>query len=175
MGGKRFQADREKAEQLADESVRLYETAIRFLWEHIDKKSGHMKARWGGANCRRRGIGLFESQNMRAGKPSVVMSTTCRSSAARQTHAVVKQRNKMTLVLILLLAFCRVLDPRSRWRTSLLLPIPIGRSVSRFGQSDGSQESQNAAVRDNGEDVAIGRKLHQAHFVVDGKARDLAL
>ena len=59
MGGKRFQADCEKAEQLADESVRLYETAIRFLWEHIDKKSGHMKAGCGGANCRRRGIGLF--------------------------------------------------------------------------------------------------------------------
>ena len=48
-----------RVSQLADESVRLYETAIRFLWEHIDKKSGHMKARWGGANCRRRGIGLF--------------------------------------------------------------------------------------------------------------------
>jgi hypothetical protein len=48
MGGKRFQADRAKAERLADESVRLYETALNFIWEHIDKKSGQMKGRWGG-------------------------------------------------------------------------------------------------------------------------------
>ncbi len=35
------------AERLADEAVERYETAINFIWEHIDKRTGHIKGRWG--------------------------------------------------------------------------------------------------------------------------------
>ena len=36
------------AKTKADEAVSLYETAIEFIWEHIDKKNGDIKGKWGG-------------------------------------------------------------------------------------------------------------------------------
>src|SRR5205085_2582581 len=39
---------RAEAERQADEAVRLYEIAIRFIWEAIDRKSGNLKGRWDG-------------------------------------------------------------------------------------------------------------------------------
>jgi hypothetical protein len=44
-GGRENRAD---AERLADEAVARYETAMHFIWEQIDKKTGNVKARWGG-------------------------------------------------------------------------------------------------------------------------------
>jgi hypothetical protein len=41
-------AYRTEAETRADEAVERYQTAITFIWESIDKKSGQMKARWRG-------------------------------------------------------------------------------------------------------------------------------
>ncbi len=35
-----------QAERLADEVVKLYETAINFIWENIDKKAGNITSRW---------------------------------------------------------------------------------------------------------------------------------
>jgi hypothetical protein len=43
FGGDR--SNRTDAEKLADEAVARYETAIQFIWEEIDKKSGNIKAR----------------------------------------------------------------------------------------------------------------------------------
>jgi hypothetical protein len=39
---------RAEAERLADEAVARYETAITFIWETIDRKSGNLKGRWDG-------------------------------------------------------------------------------------------------------------------------------
>ena len=47
FGGDR--SDQADALRLADEAVERYETAINFIWEHIDKKSGTMKGKWGRA------------------------------------------------------------------------------------------------------------------------------
>ena len=42
------EAHKAEALELADQAVDRYETAISYIWEHIDKKSGNMKGRWGG-------------------------------------------------------------------------------------------------------------------------------
>jgi hypothetical protein len=41
-------AYRTEAEQHADEAVVLFERAMSFLWEHVDRKNGEMKGRWDG-------------------------------------------------------------------------------------------------------------------------------
>ena len=38
--------EKERAEQLADETVELYKTAANFIYEKIDNKSGNMKGGW---------------------------------------------------------------------------------------------------------------------------------
>ena len=41
--GEKFQA-----EQLADKAVQFYQTAINFIWENIDKRSGNITSQWQG-------------------------------------------------------------------------------------------------------------------------------
>jgi hypothetical protein len=45
FSGGRDQASRVEAEQRADEAVARYETAITYIWETIDRKSGNIRAR----------------------------------------------------------------------------------------------------------------------------------
>jgi len=41
--GEKFQA-----EHLADKAVQFYQTAINFIWENIDKRSGNITSQWQG-------------------------------------------------------------------------------------------------------------------------------
>jgi hypothetical protein len=40
--------EKHQAEQLADETVKVYETAVNFIWENIDKKTGNITSQWQG-------------------------------------------------------------------------------------------------------------------------------